>query len=126
MREAPDAAHYQVSISAPSLDGCRVVAHMMSHMGMVGDVTSNSSAMRGGNAEHGCRLFLVHTNVADIKRLFDRLKNDHPDLGCAHLRSIHNHYEGCIYNVQHQTTHSHCPHYNRRQRNGDGPAGGIV
>lgn len=106
--------HFTVSLSGNSLGDCHNVLKFMQASGMSGDVTRNLSMTKSGKVEPGCRIFVVDSSITQVRKFFDGLRREHPELECAHVRSVHDEMEGCIYNVCEAETNNKCPQFLKR------------
>jgi hypothetical protein len=95
------AGHFVVSLSGGSLPpDCSTVLDAMQGLGISGDVTPNLSLTQEGVREAGCRALLTDCGgVPVVQAFFGAVQRAHPDLLCAHVRSVHNVTEGCVWNV---------------------------
>lgn len=106
--------HHVVSFSSPSLPSdCQSVVEAIRETGLVGDVTCNQTIDSRGRCERGCRAFVADSTLCDVQRFFRAVQRVHPDVECAHVRSVSNVTEGCIWNVTGCV--SNCPQYRRRR-----------
>lgn len=110
------ATAFQVSLSAPSLGDCQSVLKIMRQLGQQGDVTSNVSLNIDGSAEPGCRVLLGDANLRSLSKLISHVQSRHPDVKCAHVRSLPHEYEGCVWNILETARNTKCPQSEKNRK----------
>lgn len=105
---------FNMSLSSPSVGKCEKVLQILKQMGIQGDVTTNTTVAPDGTFEPGCRMLLYNTDIDSIESFFKRVQQVHPDVECAHVKSVPNIIEGCVWNVIDRERNSKCPQTIRR------------
>ena len=80
---------------------CKDVVETLARMGIMCDVTSNTSLVKHGNAirrEKGCRIVIGSMQSKDeLRTLWDNLQRAH-QFTCAHV-SLRGNASGCVFDV---------------------------
>ena len=89
-----------LSVSGKAVDpNCDVVVTAMQELGILGDITRNTTVSYEGQTENGCRVLILGGDArSNAHSLWKKLHDKVPSLCCAHLNVEHRE-SGCVFDV---------------------------